>query len=301
MELDWLEDFLALSTAGVFARAAESRNISQSAFTRRIRNLEYWAGAPLFDRSVHPVELTAAGKVFKQTANETIKALRIAKSDIRDVSRSEAEVLEFVALHTLAISFFPSWLSRITQHLGPIRTRLVAENFSGCAEAIMAGSADFMLCYYHPAVPAISTESRYPSVTIAKDKLVAVSSASAGGIPRYPLDGSARVPFLSFPPETFLGRISQVSLDRGAYRDTLVPVYENSVAEALRTACRVGHGVAWLPELTARDDLESGDLIKVSAPAAEISLDIKLYRSLERTRPELERLWRLVQSFVEIA
>jgi hypothetical protein len=58
MELDWLEDFLALVEHQHFGRAAEARNVSQPAFSRRIRLLETWLGAPLFNRDTHRVALT---------------------------------------------------------------------------------------------------------------------------------------------------------------------------------------------------------------------------------------------------
>ncbi|WP_170574842.1 LysR family transcriptional regulator [Ruegeria atlantica] len=295
MEIDWLEDFLALSTAGVFARAADARNISQSAFTRRIKNLEHWAGTPLFDRSVHPVELTAAGKAFKQTAVDTIYALKLSKDDIRSLSRREADTLDFVALHTLAISFFPSWLNQIVEYLGPIKSRLVAENYSGCAEAILNGSADFMLCYYHPAVPTISDESRYPSATIAKDKIIAVSAANAEGKALFELKETETAPYLSYPPDTFLGRISQVCIERGNLKNALTPIYENSVAEALKSACFERHGVTFLPAGAVKQELSEGKLVQVSEPDFEVDIYIKLYRSIERTRPQLERLWKLAE------
>ncbi len=58
MELGWLEDFLALRELGSFTAAAERRNISQSAFSRRIQSLEDWLGVTLIDRSVRPHRFT---------------------------------------------------------------------------------------------------------------------------------------------------------------------------------------------------------------------------------------------------
>ena len=44
MELKWLEDALSLSATLSFSRAACERNITQSALSRRIRQLESWLG-----------------------------------------------------------------------------------------------------------------------------------------------------------------------------------------------------------------------------------------------------------------
>ena len=62
MNLIWLEDFLALAATGNFSRAAEERHSSQPAFSRRIRGLEEWVGADLFDRSTQPARLTEVGE-----------------------------------------------------------------------------------------------------------------------------------------------------------------------------------------------------------------------------------------------
>jgi len=68
MEMAWLEDFLAILECGGFSRAAERRNVTQPALSRRVRALEQWVGTPLFDRSTHAVTLTPAGLRFRETA-----------------------------------------------------------------------------------------------------------------------------------------------------------------------------------------------------------------------------------------
>ncbi|WP_299329122.1 LysR family transcriptional regulator [Parasphingopyxis sp.] len=67
MELKWLEDFICAAEKGHFARAADHRFVTPSALSRRIQSLELWIGAPLFDRAVHPITLTAAGEDLMET------------------------------------------------------------------------------------------------------------------------------------------------------------------------------------------------------------------------------------------
>ena len=62
MNLTWLDDFLALAASGNFSRAADERHMTQPAFSRRIRALEEWLGAELFDRSSQPAKLTPTGE-----------------------------------------------------------------------------------------------------------------------------------------------------------------------------------------------------------------------------------------------
>ena len=47
MQIKWIEDFLILTDAHAFSRAAERRNVSQPTFSRHIQALEDWLGGPL--------------------------------------------------------------------------------------------------------------------------------------------------------------------------------------------------------------------------------------------------------------
>jgi DNA-binding transcriptional LysR family regulator len=64
LNLAYLLDFKALAETGGFSRAAFVRNVTQPAFSRRIRALEDWVGAPLFQRGSTPVTLTDAGRAI---------------------------------------------------------------------------------------------------------------------------------------------------------------------------------------------------------------------------------------------
>lgn len=55
IETKWLYDFLTLEKCRNFSQAAVSRNVSQPAFSRRIRALEQAIGVELFNRQVTPL------------------------------------------------------------------------------------------------------------------------------------------------------------------------------------------------------------------------------------------------------
>ena len=65
MELRHIRYFVAVAEEGSLTVAAERRlHTSQPSLSRQIRDLEHEIGVPLLTRSVHGVELTAAGKAF---------------------------------------------------------------------------------------------------------------------------------------------------------------------------------------------------------------------------------------------
>src|ERR1700731_1731631 len=65
MELRHLRYFVAVAEAGSLTVAAEKRlHTAQPSLSRQIRDLEYEVGVSLMNRSVHGIELTAAGRAF---------------------------------------------------------------------------------------------------------------------------------------------------------------------------------------------------------------------------------------------
>ena len=65
MELRHLRYFMAVVEEGSLTTAAERQlHTSQPSLSRQIRDLEHQVGTELLSRSVHGVELTAAGKAF---------------------------------------------------------------------------------------------------------------------------------------------------------------------------------------------------------------------------------------------
>lgn len=82
MDIRWLQDFLTVAETGNFTRAAEKRNTSQPAFSRRIQSLESWLGVELIDRSAFPTRLTAAGEHFRDSAADALQQLLDARSEL---------------------------------------------------------------------------------------------------------------------------------------------------------------------------------------------------------------------------
>ncbi len=299
MEIAWLEDFLTLSVTNNFSRAAETRHVSQPAFSRRIRNLEHWVGTPLVDRSVYPVALTPAGDAFRKAAEECLRSLRDAREEATRLVARSGEVISFAALHTLALSYFPRWSADLQSTLGTMSFRMVADNLSGCIEAVISGSSDLTLCYSHPSVPTALDINRYPSIALAQDRILPVSAPNGKGTARFALGEEGGLPYLGYASDSFLGRIANTIVQNNKLGPALALRYENSMAEALKSVAIEGGGLAWLPEICIRKELASGALVLAGDERFTKPISIRLYRSIERSRKEVERLWAFAKSSAE--
>src|ERR1043166_1461157 len=89
MELRYLRYFIAVAEDLSFSRASERLRVDQSALSRRIQDLEHELRTPLFTRTQHRVQLTAAGTAFLAEARRLMEDTEIAISTARRAARGE--------------------------------------------------------------------------------------------------------------------------------------------------------------------------------------------------------------------
>lgn len=292
MDLRLLEDFVSLCETRSFSRSAVARNVTQSAFSRRVQALELWLGVPLVDRSRYPTTLTAEGRAFREVAEEVLRMLHGARADMKAGRQASRQALNFAALHTLALSFFPEWLKTIESDLGAISTQVLADNYHNCVQALVEGNSDFLLTFHHDAVSIGLDAERFPFVVLGQDRLLAVSLKGADG-PLFQLAGleAEPPPLLAYGRDSFLGRLSAHAIKSTGLQFPTNHINDNAVAEALKAMVLAGHGIAWLPQSTIARELEAGLLGDVGA---HVDMEIRLYRSRDKTRAIVEKLWAML-------
>lgn len=302
MEIKWLEDFVSLANTRSFSKSAIERHVTQSAFSRRIQQLEQWLGVPLVDRSTYPTTLTTEGRRFRETAEEVLRLLYVERSQLRSGRLQTQGAVTFSTLHTLSISFFPRWLKQIEDVFGPINARLITDNFHDSVRVFAEGDCDFLLTYEHSRVPVLLDPERFPYLDLGDDRLIPVSAPSEDGRPRFTLSGGRErpVPYLAYLPDTFLGRMVGILLAEKGGELNLAHIYENPMAEGLKVMAMTGRGVAWLPESSVGNELAARSLVVVD-PAFSIEMKIRIYRSMDKVRPVVERLWKVLKDKAPVA
>lgn len=305
LDLEWLEDFLALAENGNFSRAAEARFIAQPAFSRHIRALEDWVGVELFDRSAHPAALTAAGQRFQPLLEDLLARLEAARIKTRAAHDQAAASLRFAATHVLSLTYFPRWLGELESQLrlGPIQT--MSDSSHACEDLMLQRRVQFVLCHGHPDVPGRLDEAQYPVLRLAGDWLQPVCTPAGDGDlrPRHVLagQGDAPVPMLAYSEASGLGRIMRSRMP-GVFGDgAATPAIARGVqgvftahhAGLLKTMALDGRGVAWLPRSLIALELEAGMLVAAGDDRWNVPVDIRLYRQHAEMAAVAESLWQL--------
>jgi LysR family transcriptional regulator, hca operon transcriptional activator len=143
MELRHLRYFIAVVEEGSLTTAAELRlHTSQPSLSRQIRDLEYQVGAELLSRSVHGVELTAAGKAFLDHAR-----LALAQVDAAvDAARRAAQPLRKTFAMGFQTGHEMNWLPKamhvLREELKNIEVTISSDYSPDLAEALVRGRLD---------------------------------------------------------------------------------------------------------------------------------------------------------------
>jgi DNA-binding transcriptional LysR family regulator len=255
MELTWIDDFLALGQTRNFTRAADMRCTTQPAFSRRIRRLEDWVGAPLFNRDVTPVTLTAAGEEFQKRAPRLREDILDARRATLSVTSHFAATKRIYTTNTIATCFLPAWLTQQNltgqnsskEKAAREKYSLTVASITGCYEAVRQRRAHMALVPRFEDGEDIS--DLHPAVA-ARDTLSLV--AETGTRSRITLkDGVLSGPLMVYAPGTAYGAHITRLLQRHNIRIADEPLCESASAEALLAQVKADTGAAWLPRLLA--------------------------------------------------
>jgi DNA-binding transcriptional LysR family regulator len=292
MNLDWIEDFLALARECNFSRAAERRNVTQPAFSRRIHALEHWLGAPLFVRTPQGTTLTPAGDVMTGYAEGIVRDLHRAQTAVLEATGRADATLTFAATHALSFTFFPNWIRKHAPHE---TLNLMSDSMEACEQIMLRGDASFLLYHRHPAVETAFDTRRFARLNVGEDTLVPVCIPNDGGRPKWELRTDCAgepIPHLAYSSPSGLGRILKADWEQQGHRFNLTTVMTSRLAAALLTMSREGQGIAWLPKSLVEDDLKLGRLVAAGRSAYSTTVDIALARPIARLSASSEHFWK---------
>ena len=143
MELRHLRYFVAVAEEGSLTVAAEKRlHTAQPSLSRQIRDLEYEVGVPLLTRSVHGVELTAAGRAFLDHARLTLTQAEAAAEAARRAAQPSKQVFAMGFLTGQEVDWLPRATSLLRDELANIEMRVSSDHSAALADELVHGKLD---------------------------------------------------------------------------------------------------------------------------------------------------------------
>jgi DNA-binding transcriptional LysR family regulator len=283
MRLDWIDDLLAVLDTGSFARAADMRCLTQSAFTRRIRAIEDSIGAELFDRSRKPVELLPAIRAQEPELRALAAGLRRLREGLKRAGQGKGGTLSLACQHAITTTVSPRLVSVLAE-TGNHAVRVRSGNRDECLLMLLSGEVDLAVMYELPGERSLPASHAFDTATLGRDRFVPVA---APGV----VEGEGW-PLISYPGDVFLGHVmDRAVLPRVAPHIGFIRKAETALTLAALQYALNGIGIAWLPEALVREPLADGRLVALDNRLPAQDLDIRMIRIAGEARPDLLAAW----------
>jgi LysR family transcriptional regulator, hca operon transcriptional activator len=242
MELRHLRYFVAVAEEGSLTLAAEKRlHTAQPSLSRQIRDLEYEVGVQLMSRSVHGIELTAAGRAFLDHARLALTQAEAATEAARRAAQPVKPIFSMGFLTGQEVDWLPHAPGILRDELPNLEIRVSSGFSTNLADDLQRGKLDVAFLRTEP-----KPDLEY--ILVRKEPLVVILPSD------HPLAGNQAIDPHDLSGKTFIGISDVAPVLRSAIKDYLkrsgveiVPALEVdnfAMAMSLVTSTR---GMALLP------------------------------------------------------
>lgn len=257
LNLHHLRLFRAVASDGTLTGAARALNLSQSALSSQIKALEASLGQDLFERRGRGLVLTEAGRIALDHAEAIFRTAEDLAATLRETGRAR-RALRVGALATLSRNFQ-------MQFLRPLIARSDVEVVlrSGSQEELLRDLEALALDVILTNVAPVRDATSHWLVHRLDEQPVSLIGTPARVGPGAALrDLLASQPLIVPTRETGL----RAAFDALAARLQVTPIYAAEVDDMamIRLLARADAGLAVIPPIVVRDELQSGALVEAS-------------------------------------
>lgn len=250
MNLETLQLFCDVVRLQSFSRGAQANDVSQSAASQSIQQLEAELGAVLLDRSRRPLQVTEEGRGFYDVCRTLLLGFEKARADLA-VSRERVEGTVRVA------AIYSVGLHDMSRHIQPFMSahphaRILLECLHPhkVVEAVLNDEADIGILSYPAATRALEVLPlrSEPMVVIAHPghRLVRKRRLTLAD-----LNGEA---FIAFDQNLSIRKAIDRALKQQGLRVNIVVEFDN--IETIKQAIGIAIGISILPRPTVTKELE---------------------------------------------
>ncbi len=288
MSIRSLRTLAAIEDLGSFQRAATRLNMTLSAVSMQMRQLETEFGLRLFDRNFRPPRFTGEGATLAARAREVVALY----DDLPAIARSASPMIGEVSLGVVAsasVRLLPSLLATLRAHHPNARLRVETGLSAYLAGKVTTGLLDAAIVTRTPDLDA-----KLQVDTIMLEKLVVTAPRSRRQSTAESLLRSER--YIRFQPDTGVGKV----IDRFLERAGIVPsdlIVLDTIEAVIECVCH-GLGVTIVPEPDARRyGRNRVALMELGKPPLTRALAL-ITRSKPSAKPLRDTLLTLIQASV---
>lgn len=253
-----LRYFWIVAHEGNLTRAAEKNNISQSALSMQIRKLEKSLGQPLFERRSRQLFLTEAGRIALDFADSIFKTGEELLGTLGELDQPQRRVLRVGAQATLSRNFQIQFFAPLLAQEG-IEFVVRSGTLGDLLQNLEAYQIDVVLSNVAPLRDAMT---RWVSHAIDRQPVSLVGHPQAGWRERPLRELLAHEPLVLPTPQSSIRSGFDALVTRLGVQPNIVAEVDDMAM--LRLVAREHQGLAVVPPIVIKDELDSGEMVEVA-------------------------------------
>jgi len=255
MQFESLKVFCDVARCRSFSQAAQANDLTQSAASQIVLQLEKRLGAQLVDRSTRPLQLTAPGRVYYEGCKGLVEQYLELEASVRQVQAQLTGTVQVAAIYSVGLSDMGEYVERFAIRQPDVKVHIDYLHPDRVYERVLDGTADFGLVSF----PRRSRE--LASLPWREEEMVLTCA------PSHPLAGERSIAaeqligaaYVGFDKELVIRRkVDRLLRDHGV---TVAVQLEFDNIENIKKAVEISAGVALLPGPTVRKEVDAGTLV----------------------------------------
>jgi DNA-binding transcriptional LysR family regulator len=290
MNIDMLRVFCDVVRCQSFSRGAAANNISQSAASQTIHQLERHFGVQLIDRSKRPFLLTPEGDACYQGFHEILGRFDSLDAHVRSMRKEISGTVRVAAIYSVGLHDMSRCMQRFMSQYPDASVRLEFLHPRRVAEAVLDEEVDLGVISYPVETRGLSI------IPLRSENMVLVCHPDhrLATMERVTIGQLRGEDYVAFDPDLMIRK----ELDRYLRQNEVVVhiVMEFDNIETIKQAIEIGAGVSILPEPTVRKEVLAGTLAVVPLAIHELRRPIGiLHRQRKMFTPTILKFIELLQ------
>ena len=290
MTLETLRLYCDIVRLRSFSRGAAAHQISQSAASQAVQQLEAELGVQLIDRTQRPFTVTPEGRAYHEACRAVLQGYDQAVADLAALRGQVSGTVRVAAIYSVGLHDMSRHLQRFTALHPHAKVRLDYLHPHKVVEAVLEGEADLGILSYPLATRTIAV------IPLRDEPMVFVCPpghrlARRRSVAAVDLHGE---PFVAFDRDLQIRKAVDRLLKQQGAQVSVVMEFDN--IETIKQAIVLGSGVGILPEPTVRREVANRSLVAVpvAMPGLVRSVGI-IHRRSHRFTPAVARFVALLR------
>lgn len=287
-----LDDLLALLDAKSLTEAAQNRNVTQPAFSRRVKAIENALGFQVIDRTKKPGKLNPSITARQEEIRAVALSLNRLVNDIKSESGPD-KLLRIAAMHSISVSALPLAIKSIEHEIPSTKVQLRSGNLKECYAMLVTGEVEILVSYETEQRRLRIDDDHVERILVKSDRFIPVVSSNREKEFQSWTTQEIDLPVVMYPEGSFMGGTLTDLLLEHNIRYSVRAI--SSLSPAILQMALTGIGVGWITKSQAAHFLANRQLSPLMGVLPNAKMQMVMMRLRSSRSKFLESGWEALK------